>query len=163
VKIATSHGHTIFSERLEDMKLDKKFNAITLWDVFEHIVEGKPYLKLLGKLLDKDGVVFMQIPNSDSLAARIMREKCNMFHTLAHVSLYNPKTIQLMAKKSGFEIVHMETVISEIAVIENFLQYEDPYFGATQFTGKLLNFISADEIHKHKLGYKMQIVMKPIK
>jgi len=162
VAIATSHGHKIFSDRIEDIAFTENFSAITLWDVFEHIVDGGPYLKKLSKLLAKDGVVFMQIPNSDSLAARIMREKCNMFHTLGHVSLYNPYTIELMAKKSGFRIVHMETVISEMAVLNNFLNYEDPYFGSEKSTNKLLGLISAEDIHAQKLGYKMQIVLKPV-
>lgn len=161
-QIATSHGHTIFTDRIEDMSLKEKFDAITLWDVFEHIVEGRPYLKRLSKLLTKDGVIFMQIPNSGSLAARIMREECNMFHTLGHVSLYNPDTIKLMAEKSGFKIVHMETVIHELAVLENYLSYEHPYFGGMPFNGKLLNLLSPEQIHAQKLGYKMQVVLKPV-
>jgi 2-polyprenyl-3-methyl-5-hydroxy-6-metoxy-1,4-benzoquinol methylase len=163
-KIARSHGHRVFTDRIEEIDFKKeKFSAITLWDVFEHIVDGRPFLKTLSKLLTPEGVVFMQIPNSGSLAARIMQEKCNMFHTLGHVSLYNPDTIERMAKRSGFKIVHMETVISEIAVMNNYLNYEHPYFGSAPGTEKLLGFLSADDIHAHKLGYKMQIVMKPVR
>lgn len=163
VTIARSHGHEIYTDLIEDITFKEKFDVITLWDVFEHIVEGHPYLKRLSKLLTKDGVIFMQIPNSGSLAARIMREKCNMFHTLGHVSLYNPQTIELMAQKSGFKIVHMETVISEIAVMNNFLNYEHPYFGSEPSPKKLLGLMTAEDLHAQKLGYKMQIVMKPIR
>jgi 2-polyprenyl-3-methyl-5-hydroxy-6-metoxy-1,4-benzoquinol methylase len=162
-KITASHGHTVFTERIEEIPFKEKFSAITLWDVFEHIVDGEQYLKHLKKLLAPGGVVFMQIPNAGSLAARIMHEKCNMFHTLGHVSLYNPHTIALMAKKCGFKIVYMETVISEIAVMNNYLNYQHPYFGSANMPDKLLGIWSAKEIHKNKLGYKMQIVLKPVR
>jgi 2-polyprenyl-3-methyl-5-hydroxy-6-metoxy-1,4-benzoquinol methylase len=160
--IAKSRGHRIFTDGIEKMEAKEKFSVITLWDVFEHIVEGAPYLKALKKRLSKGGIVYMQIPNSGSLAARVLQEKCRMFDGLEHVSLYNPHTIELMAKKAGFKIIHMETVISEMAVLKNYLDYEHPYFGSSKNKGDLLDFINPEDIHKHKLGYKMQIVMKPV-
>lgn len=163
VAIARRGGHQIYDDLIEKVSFNEKFSAVTLWDVFEHIVDGATYLRRLAKLLAPGGVVFMQIPNSGSLAARILRDKCNMFHSLGHVNLYNPKTIQLIAEKNGFEIVYLKTVISEAAVIENYLNYEHPYFGFSKYNGKVLGFISPETIHKHNLGYKMQIVMRPKK
>lgn len=135
-----------------------KFDVITMWDVFEHIPNSNKQLKLLGHILAKGGIIFMQIPNSDSLAARIIQDKCNMFDGIEHANLYNPKTIKKIAENNGFQIIHLTTVISEIAVLNNYLSYEDPYFGTPNFNLP----INENLIHKNLLGYKMQIIIKSI-
>lgn len=158
--LCKNKGHQVFIKSVEKIKFKEKFDAITLWDVFEHIVNGKRYLNLLSKILSRNGVIFMQIPNSDSLAARIMGEKCNMFDGVEHVNLYNPATINLIAKSGGFKITHLSSVISEISVINNYLDYEDPYFGSSVYKNKILGIIGEKEIHANKLGYKLQIILK---
>lgn len=152
-------GHILYTKKLEDLNLDVKFDAITLWDVFEHLPNGKDQLKLFKSKLSKKGVIFLQIPNSDALAARIMREKCNMYDGVEHVNLYNPKTIKLISQKVGLKMNNLETVISEIAVLNAFLSYEHPYFGHSDYGDKLLDILDADFIHKFLLGYKMQVVI----
>jgi len=153
-------GHTLYTKKLEDLNMDLKFDAITLWDVVEHLPNGKDQFKLFKDRLSPGGVIFMQIPNSDALAAKIMREKCKMFDGIEHVNLYNPKTIKLLAKKVGLRIEDLETVISEIAVVNNYLSYEDPYFGNSSYRDSALDILSAEFIHENLLGYKMQIVLK---
>lgn len=151
-------GHVLYTKKLQDEKITEKFDAISLWDVFEHLPHGKDELKLLKSMLNPGGVIFLQIPNSGSLAARMMRDKCRMFDGIEHVNLYNPKTIQLIAQKVGLNIKSLETVISEIAVMNNYLQYEDPYFGDSGHGDTVLNIVTAESIHKNLLGYKMQVV-----
>lgn len=159
-EIARKGGHIIFTEPLETIKFDIKFDAVTLWDVFEHIPNPQKYLLSLSKILDNNGVIFMQIPNSDALAARIMRERCNMFDGVEHVNLYNPKTIKKVLRDSGFKILHLSTIISEMYVINNYLHYENPYFGSIKKTANLSYMLNEKLIHKNLLGYKMQIVAK---
>ena len=54
----------------------------------------------------------------------------------------------------------MESVISEVPVISNFLNYENPYFGETNSAKKILNLIDEKKLHKNFLGYKLQIVLQ---
>lgn len=154
-------GHVLFTDNLENLHLKTKFDAITMWDVFEHIPNGGEQLKLLKTVLAKDGVIFMQTPNSNSLATRIMREEAKMFDGLEHVNLYNPKTIKLIAENNGFQIIYLATAISEIAVLNNYLSYNDPYFGVSDFKSNLLlGLIDENFVHKNLLGYKMQVIIK---
>jgi len=155
-------GHTLFVDTLENIQFDRTFSAITLWDVFEHIPHGKRCLDLLGNIIEPGGIVFMQIPNSDALAARMMRERCNMFDGLEHTNLYNPQTIKLITEARGFKIVEMKSVISEIAVMNNYLSYEDPYFGESRYdtVAGLLGLLDDAFIHTNLLGYKLQVVLQ---
>lgn len=158
-EMCRKEGHILYTKKLDDLNIDIKFDVITLWDVFEHLPDGKEQLKLFQSKLSSKGVIFMQIPNSDALAAKVLQQRCNMFDGVEHVNLYNPKTIRLIAQKVGLKVKYLETVISEVAVLNNFLNYEDPYMGASGYSEKLLDILDADFIHKNYLGYKMQVVM----
>jgi len=163
VEIARSKGYVVWDRPINavDFEENDKFDVITLWDVFEHIKEGKAYLQNLRGNLRAGGVIFLQIPSVDSLAARIMRDKCNMFDGLEHVNLYSIKTISALAKEAGYKVLGIESVIDELKPILNYLKYEDPYNGSFSKNNDL-NFLSQDLILSNSLGYKLQIVLSAI-
>lgn len=158
---AKQKGHTVYNQPIEQLEFDGRFDAITLWDAFEHLKDGAFFLRLFKGLLADDGVLFLQIPNSSALAARIMQEKCNMFDGLEHVNLYGPETIRRLASDNGYETRQIETVISEFGVLNNFVHYEDAYRGDQAVPSELLGILDEDTLHRHLLGYKIQIVLKP--
>lgn len=159
-KVATSKGHNVHTCTIEQANFPHKFDIITLWDVFEHIPEPYSYFKQLSKILKSDGLIFMQIPNASALAPKILQNKCKMFDGVEHCNLYSDKTIKLVINNSGFTLQAMESVISEIAIINNYLDYEDPYFGSSKSNDLLLGLIDEKMIHKNYLGYKLQIIVK---
>lgn len=161
-EVAKQKGHIVYTEPIEQLKFEQPFDVITLWDVFEHIPDGKAFLRTLGSRLNTGGLVFMQIPSSDALAAKVLRKECHMFDGLEHTNLYNPSTIKQIAGACGFEVVDLQSVISEIAVLNNYLSYEDPYFGASRYDNHagLLGVIGEDVLHQNLLGYKLQVVLK---
>ena len=158
-QFAKVKGHQVYNDLLENIAFEERFDAITMWDVFEHIKDGEFYLNLMKNLLSEEGVIFLQIPSSDSLAAKILQDKCNMFDGLEHVNLYGVETVKLLAQKCGLEIKSMQTVISEIGVINNYLNYDDPYLGATNNKISMANLIDEEQIHKTLQGYKLQLVL----
>lgn len=156
IKAAIRAGHRVLQTTIEQAAFDECFEAITLWDVFEHIKDGLSFLNATKRLLAPGGVVFIQSPSRDSLAARIMREHCNMFDGLEHVNLYGESQLSILAQRAGFRVMHFSCVISEVGVMNNFLNYDDPYSGSSTETSTVLGFLDADEILKRKLGYKFQ-------
>ena len=160
-KIAHGRGHSVWACSVENLPQNIKFDVITMWDVFEHIKNGLKFLNTIGSKLNTNGVIFLQVPNVASLAARILWNKCNMFDGIEHANLYSPKTIKVLAVKAGFEILSMATVIDELKVTKNYLEYQDPYLG--DFIGNDdLGFLSPELVHKNLLGYKIQVILKPV-
>lgn len=157
---AAAKGHTIYNKFLSEVTFEAPLDAICLWDVFEHLKDGEAYLNEMKTLLTKNGVVFLQIPSADSLAAKMLREKCNMYDGIEHVNLYSYKSIEKLALKCGFEIESCETVIGEIGVMNNYLNYEDPYFGNSTNTKTFLGGLDEKWLHDQKMGYKMQLVLR---
>ena len=161
LEVSLKKGHQARNIELSQVPVQEKFHVITMWDVFEHIKAGDAQLREAMKRLHPGGVIFLQIPSSSSLAARILHEKCNMFDGVEHVNLYSPKSVRILGERVGVKVLHFETVIDELKVIKNHLNYEDPYAGA--FTSsEELNYLSKDLVLGADAGYKMQIVLQPL-
>lgn len=156
---AENKGHKIFRCSIENLDKIEKFDVITMWDVLEHIPDGISQLNEIRNHLNDCGILFLQIPNSDSFAAKVMRGYCRMFDGLEHTNLYNPKTISILAEKCGYTIKDIRTVISEIDVVNNYLDYLDPYFGTSQYNNKIIGLLDDNFIHSNKLGYKIQVAL----
>lgn len=156
---ATQKGHTVYNKLLEDVVFDEKINAVSLWDVFEHLKDGRAYLTQIKELLSSSGVIFLQIPSADSLAAKMLQEKCQMFDGIEHVNLYSYKGIAKLAHECGLKILSCETVISEIGVMNNYLNYDNSYLGETTNLTSLIGLIDEKALHVAKMGYKMQLVL----
>ena len=157
--VAKEKNHNVFNTPLEDAFFNEKFNIISLWDVFEHIKDGNKTLQLMKDLLTDDGVILLQIPSSDSLAARVMQEKCNMFDGLEHVNLYGVNSLKKLVENNNLKILDIKSVIPELGVLNNYLTYKDPYQGSSDNFDSLFDLISDKEILKNFLGYKLQIVV----
>jgi len=158
-ELAKAKKHNVYNKLLEEINFDNKFDAISMWDVFEHIKDGQFYLNYMKELLSDKGVIFLQIPSSDALAAKMLRENCNMYDGLEHVNLYGVSTIKKIANECGLKVLSLKTVISEIGVINNYLNYEDPYLGSTTNKEFIPNLIDENKIHENLMGYKIQIIL----
>ncbi|MCX6074648.1 MAG: class I SAM-dependent methyltransferase [Campylobacterales bacterium] len=156
---AAKKGHTIYNQLLDSVTFTEKMDAVSLWDVFEHLKDGRSYLEQIKALLSDTGVIFLQIPSADSLAAKMLREKCQMFDGIEHVNLYSYKAIEKLSHECGLSILHCETVISEIGVMNNYLHYDDPYLGGTTNLTSVASLIDEKALHAARMGYKMQIVL----
>lgn len=157
--LAKAKGHEVYNDLLEHISLSEKVDVVSLWDVFEHLIDGEFYLNEIKKILSDKGIIFLQIPSSDSLASKILREHCNMYDGLEHVNLYGVQTIKKLAEKCGYKVLSLKTVISEIGVINNYLNYENPYLGNTTNKEFIPNLINENQIHETLQGYKLQIIL----
>lgn len=159
-KIAKGKGHAVQENLLSKAEFSEKFDAITLWDVFEHIKDGYSFLKEARKSLRPSGLVFVQSPSRDALAARILQSQCNMFDGLEHVNLFGIDSLEKLCERAGYEVVSYETVIAEIGVINNYLEYDDPYLGSSKNSQSTLGVIDETWIHEQKIGYKFQTCLR---
>jgi SAM-dependent methyltransferase len=157
---ARRKGHQVYEELLANAAFPRAMEAIALWDVFEHIKDGLQFLLDAKRVLSGRGTVFLQSPTPDSLAAKVLQEKCNVFDGLEHVNLYGRHNLLEVAGKAGYEVVKYETVISEVGVINNYLHYEDPYLGGVRDNKNVLGLLGEEWIFEHQLGYKYQACLR---
>lgn len=105
IKIAEKRGIKIIGSNIFDTKLtDNFYDAITLWDVIEHLEKPHTVIKKLKKALKKNGIIAIGTPDIDSTLAKILKQKLPYLVRM-HIMLYSLKTLTMLLEKNGFQIV----------------------------------------------------------
>ena len=120
--------------RLEDVDLPQSsFDIITMWDVFEHILQPDPLLRRCQALLREGGVCFINTPNVriQILRALVMKLLRGMQPGFAymqardHLHYYSKSSIRRLLERNGFsrvEFVHLHPVQSVSGSKSGFLR-----------------------------------------
>ncbi len=92
------------------------FDVISLWGVFEHISAPHEFLKLFRKMLKKNGLLFLSVPNIESYEAKLGCR--NWFHLdpPRHLFHYSPNTIKTLLEMENFKIVKSDNFYIEWSV-----------------------------------------------
>ncbi len=90
---------------------DEFFDIITMTDVFEHISEPKEMIEDVRRILKKDGILFIKVPNGNYNMLKLWLAKItndlrtyNIFDSYEHLTHYTHKTLTRMLDECGFEI-----------------------------------------------------------
>jgi SAM-dependent methyltransferase len=81
------------------------FDAITCFNVFEHVYEPKEVLAKVAEWLKPGGVFYTLMPNIDSAGARIFRSYWYALELPRHLYHFSPATLKMVARSSGLQEV----------------------------------------------------------
>jgi 2-polyprenyl-3-methyl-5-hydroxy-6-metoxy-1,4-benzoquinol methylase len=132
--------------------LPDSYQCVTLWDILEHIIDLKEFLRKCYQILIPRGIILIQVPNIDSMVSRILHEKSATFSGDVHVNFFNVATLTMLLEQTGFVIKECETIWTEIDTINNYLNFEDPYFGEGK---NFFDFLTPEYIHGRMLGSRL--------
>ena len=76
------------------------FDVVTLWDVLEHVSDPIGFLALAGSLLKRGGVLFANVPNLDSIQARLLGAKWPLLLP-EHFNYFNQNSLKMCGARSG--------------------------------------------------------------
>ena len=97
---AVSQGIPVVHSSVPDYP-ECSFDAMYMTDVLEHIAAPLPLLQAYNRALKTGGALFITIPDTSSVVARVMGR--SWWHCrLAHVGYYNKKTLNHIMTKAGF-------------------------------------------------------------
>ncbi len=88
------------------------FDAVTLFEVIEHLKEPLMLLRECHRVLKPGGLLVLSTGNAASWTVAAMQERWDYFHIAkdgGHISFYNPRSIALLATRAGFEVERIET------------------------------------------------------
>jgi 2-polyprenyl-3-methyl-5-hydroxy-6-metoxy-1,4-benzoquinol methylase len=110
---ARAAGHTVHIGLLDQIALPSgSFDAITLFEVVEHLKDPLPLLRECRRVLKPGGVLVVSTGNTASWSVAAMRERWDYFHIAkdgGHISFFNPRSIALLAARAGFRVEHINT------------------------------------------------------
>lgn len=83
----------------------KKFNAITLWHVLEHVHQLHEYLAQLKTLLADNGRLLIAVPNHTSHDAAHYQEHWAAYDTPRHLYHFSPASMKQLMRQHGLEVI----------------------------------------------------------
>ncbi|MFH1062517.1 MAG: class I SAM-dependent methyltransferase [Candidatus Omnitrophota bacterium] len=102
------HGVKCYSGDLNSVISEmsgKKFDIVILCQAFEHLYNPKMTLTNIHKILNDNGALYLSLPNSGSMEARLFGKFWRGFDLPRHIVHYDKKTIKSMLNKSGFSVI----------------------------------------------------------
>lgn len=86
------------------------FDFVTLDQVAEHVVDPHSLLKGVARVLKPGGTAIITTPNPKSLGVRVFGRKWLNWHVPYHIQFYTPKSLALVAREAGLEVVKHKTI-----------------------------------------------------
>lgn len=145
-------------ESLDKESLGENYDCITMWNVLEHLFDLHNIITNLKRMLKHNGLLFIMVPNVESLATKLIREKSATFNW-KHISHFSPNSLKKLMLMHDLECIHFETAVTEIDNIKSYMNGEHPYHGYGD-PERLYDFITPEYIHKNHLGSRMIGVFK---
>jgi 2-polyprenyl-3-methyl-5-hydroxy-6-metoxy-1,4-benzoquinol methylase len=106
-------GRKIHAGTLEQQRFpDASFDAVTLFEVIEHLREPITLLREIHRVVKPHGILLLSTGNGASWTARAMKQDWDYFQTrvdAGHISFFNPRSLALVAQRSGFSVAHLRT------------------------------------------------------
>jgi len=110
---AQAAGFKVFQGLLQDADFqDASFDAVTLFEVIEHIKASLSLLRECRRILKPDGVMIIGTGNTESWTVAAQGGRWEYFRIDqhgGHISFFNPVSLQLAAERSGFKVVSIKT------------------------------------------------------
>ncbi len=101
------HGIDLVDEFEPMFAENKKFEAISMWHVMEHVHEMDLYFEHFKKLLTENGKVFIAVPNYTSTDGKFYKENWAAWDVPKHLWHFSPQSLKVQAEKHGFEVEKM--------------------------------------------------------
>jgi SAM-dependent methyltransferase len=80
------------------------FDAVTLWDVLEHVTDPMAFLARCKSLLNPQGFLFANVPDLDSWQARLLGSRWPLLLP-EHLNYFNDNSLRQAFNKAGFQLV----------------------------------------------------------
>lgn len=100
----------VHSKQFEEVPLEKNsIDIVTMSHVLEHVPQPSNVVNKIYNELNDGGIFYCVVPNFDSFCSKVLQEEWLWLERDWHYSHFTVETITDLFKKTGFEIVKIET------------------------------------------------------
>lgn len=131
---------------IEDVyAINKHFNIIILSHVFEHLIDCKKSLIELKKLLEPEGIIFIEVPNCQNI--EMLKHSIN---TQPHIHHFSKNNLGKLAQECGYEVTKSSVFSAHVETIPQHVKYLLKWFL------KIDHYVSAED----KIGNNFRMILK---
>lgn len=110
IEFGRSRGLDLHTVDLEASGFEPaSFDAVSLFDVLEHLIDPVRTLRACARLIRPGGIVFLYVPNYDSASRLLMGKDAHFIWPTHHLNYYTPATIRDLMSRQGFDPVYIAT------------------------------------------------------
>jgi SAM-dependent methyltransferase len=103
-------GAQVFVGQILDATFPREsFDAITCFDVLEHLYEPRRVMTRVGEWLKPGGIFYVLVPNIDSAEARTFGSYWHGLELPRHLFHYSPAALKFLGESAGLSVVSLET------------------------------------------------------
>ena len=127
---AKNRGLKVINSTLEDANIKpNSFNIVTYQDVIEHIKDPLKEMKLVFKVLKKDGFVYIVTPDVGGLWHKLLGPFWYHYKPGEHIMYFSQKSLRLILEKSGFKNIDTKKTYNVLSLeyVLNRLKYYSPF------------------------------------
>ena len=103
--VARAKGFKVQTSSLEEADSPSNpYDVITAWMVLEHLHEPVKCLRNMLSWVKPNGYLVAVVPDAESLAKTIFKERCYDLHLPNHLFHFTPKTLELTLNSAGWKL-----------------------------------------------------------
>lgn len=91
------------------MPADYKFDALSAFELLEHLREPAVLFKKASRMLKPGGLFLFTTLNCEGFDVKILWENSKNIYPLQHINFFNPYSITILLKKNGFAVEEIST------------------------------------------------------
>lgn len=119
---ARARGLEIIEKDFLKLEVKKKFDLLIFNHTLEHLVSPEKVIRKATKLLKKEGLLYIDLPNFGSLSAKLEKKNWPSLLPDEHLWHFSEKALKLLLLKNGFKIIFTNKS-------SGIWDYEHPFFG----------------------------------
>lgn len=102
--VAREKGFTVYDRSLHELDLSAdSFDAITMIDVIEHILDPRGFLQQAYRILKPQGLLFIVTPNVESWIAKMMKDSWPHY-LVEHILYFGPSSLSTLLRRTKFRV-----------------------------------------------------------
>lgn len=127
---------------------DRSFDAVTLWDVIEHLPDPRRALLEVARVLKPEGICSVVTPDNGSLAARLLGPRWEERQKMPeHIFFFDRASLAALLRATGFEPLEWGTIGKRMSLDETLTRLRP---AAHAVLGPLLWTLRATGAHRWK-------------
>lgn len=141
VKQCRSFGLTATQGIITDIKKKNYYDIITAFEVIEHELDPVLTIKTIHKLLKKNGLLVVTVPNSGTLISKIMGSYWFGYRNKEHLFHYTVDSLRLLLEKGGFKKIRITSDIGRHYLFTHYLDRFNFYLIRSKILTKFINLL----------------------